>query len=90
MDQHIVAAIDDLIEKLSGPLTGNEVANGWSERSQKAMLEFFQDLRLKLMSDDESLLYFSIVRGLDHWGVSGGELFQKAAEVDRELRETLG
>ena len=52
------------------------------------MLKFFEDLRLKVIAG-ETLPYLGIVRGLDHWGIGGGELFQKAAEVDHELRESL-
>jgi hypothetical protein len=88
MDQHLVTTIDALIEELSRPLPADELAHGWSKPSQKAMLEFFQDLRIKIRAG-ESLPYLSIVRALDHWGVTGGELFQEAAEADRQLRETL-
>jgi hypothetical protein len=86
MGQHLVTAIDDLIEKLSRRLDADELLHGWSEPSQQAMLKSFQDLRVRLEAG-ERVPYLSIVRGLDHWGISGGELFQKAAQVDHELRE---
>lgn len=88
MGHHLVTTIDDLIQKLSRPLDADELLHGWSEPSQEAMLKFFQDLRLKLEAG-ERVPYLSIVRGLDHWGISGGELFQEAAKVDHDLREQL-
>lgn len=86
MSQSLIPTIEDLIQKLSTPLQPDELAHGWSESSQKAMLEFFEDLREKVLAG-ETLPYLGIVRGLDHWGISGGQLFQKAAEVDHELRQ---
>lgn len=78
--------IDDLIESLSLPLSSDDVRHGWSEPSQTAMLRFFEDLRLRVAAD-ENLPYLGILRGLDHWGVIGGALFHKVAEIDYELRQ---
>lgn len=84
-EEALLQKIEYLIERLSMPLPADELSNGWSEAGQKAMLNFFEDLRLKLLAH-EDLPYFGIVRGLDYWGVSSGELLQKAAEVDYGLR----
>jgi hypothetical protein len=89
MAQNLITKIDELIEGLSVPLRPDELAHGWSEPSQSAMLNFFEDLRLKVTAG-EQLPYLAILRGLDHWGISGGELFRKVAEVDYELREGPG
>ncbi len=85
MSQSLIPTIDSLIQKLSMPLQPDELAHGWSESSQEAMLKFFEDLRLKVIADAD-LPYLGIVRALDHWGVSGGELFREAAQIDHELR----
>jgi hypothetical protein len=85
MAPDLVTNINELIDELSLPLRPEEVAHGWSEPSQAAMLKFFEDLRQRVIAG-EQLGYLGIVRGLDHWGISGGELFRKAAEVDHELR----
>jgi hypothetical protein len=55
------------------PLGRDELAAGWSEPSQQAMLKFFIDLRERIANGEE-LPYLGIVRALDHWGVLGGEL----------------
>lgn len=78
--------IDSIIENLSGPLTSEEISNGWTEDSQRVMTDFFKDLQSKI-SNKEELSYFGILRGLDHWGISGGELFLKVAAIDHRLRE---
>jgi hypothetical protein len=86
MARDLITNINELIGELSSPLRPDEVAHGWCKASQEAMLQFFEDLRQKVIAG-EQLPYLGIVRGLDHWGVSDGELFRKASEVDHELRE---
>jgi hypothetical protein len=88
MAPNLVRNINELIDELSLPLEPEEVSHGWSEHSQTAMLKFFEDLRQRVIAG-EQLSYLGIVRGLDHWGINGGELFRKAAEVDQQLR-TVG
>ena len=82
----LTVLVDEIILKLSGQLPEEEMKQGWSETSQDAMLTFFRDLRIKL-SNGESLPYLGILRGLDHWGVEGGEIFHLVAQLDHKLRE---
>ena len=81
----LTVIVDQIISRLSEPLPEEEIKNGWSETSQKAMLSFFRDLRIKL-SQGEVLPYLGILRGLDHWGVEGGEIFHLVAQLDHQLR----
>ncbi len=83
----LIATLENLVDKLSRPLSADESRKGWTEASQSAILSFLNDLRTKLLAD-ETIPYLSIVRALDHWGVTGGELFQEAAKIDYGLRHT--
>ena len=85
----LLLMIDEIVEKLSGPLPSEELMNGWTEESRRAMSDFFKDLQSKL-SNKETVPYLGIVRGLDHWGVFGGELFRRVAEIDHKLRHSNG
>lgn len=85
----LLLMIDQIVETLSGPLPSEELKNGWTEKSRMAMCDFFKDLQSKL-SNDQPIPYLGIVRGLDHWGVSGGELFRSVSEIDYKLRHSNG
>ena len=88
-EQSLQLMIDQIVEKLSGPLPSEELVNGWTDESRLAMSDFFKDLQSKL-SNKEPVPYLGIVRGLDHWGVGDGELFRRVAEIDYKLRHSNG
>jgi hypothetical protein len=77
--------IDQMIQVLSAPLTAKEIADGWTEKSKAAMLEFFEKLRDSIRSGDK-LPPLSISRGMDFWGITGGDLLEEGAVISNELR----
>jgi hypothetical protein len=82
--QALLARLDDMIERLSGVLSDAELRHGWTDRSRLAMLNFFENMRRDAAAGKSLKTipnYVSIVRGLDHYGISGGALFQAAAEI---------
>lgn len=81
---------DKLIKRLSNSLSQEELDNGWTEDSRQAMLMFFETLRSDLRSGldvSEKLEYRSIARGMDHWGISDGQLLNDATEISSEIRK---
>lgn len=68
-------AIDELIRRLqvvlAAPLNSFEASHGWSAESKKAAHDYFSEVMRKIDSGD-ALPPTDIVRGLDHWGVTGG------------------
>jgi hypothetical protein len=88
----VIRKIEQLINNLSNPLPPSEIANGWSEESRQAMLKFFKDLHFQLMSGQFKLAEhasFHLVRGMDHWGIIGGDLLKQASEIQSDLHEIL-
>jgi hypothetical protein len=82
--QDLVVRLDDIIERLSGPLPEAELRHGWTEQSRKAMGIFFTRMRGDVVAGKDLKSfpeYVGLVRGLDHWGIGGGELFRAAAEL---------
>lgn len=82
----IVQEIDEMLVALNCPVSSKEKSDGWSETSKRAMKEFFEDLRIKLLTG-EPLPPLNITRGMDHWGVFRGELLENAAHISNELRK---
>lgn len=76
--------IDGIIARLSSPLTHEESASGWTERSKKAILSFFEDLRDDV-AGGRPIAYIGIARSLDTWGVDGGNLYNEIIEVAAKL-----
>lgn len=78
--------VDEMLIMLSKPLSNAELANGWSVDCQKAMFKLFDDIKKRLeLSQDHPPLF--IARGLDQWGVTRGEMLEKAAKISNMIRE---
>src|SRR5262245_17046176 len=82
--------IDRLLQRLSSGLTPSDAANGWSEQSRAAMIEVLEKLRDRLaapqaLSNEEKQL--NLPRGMDFWGITGGDLLEEGAEISCELNE---
>ncbi len=79
-----------MVGRLSNPLSPSDLAHGWSETSRIAMLELFEDLRRRLRSPSrlaEKYKLLGVSRGMDSWGITGGELFDEAAEISVGLAD---
>lgn len=85
----IVSKLETIINKLEKELPPPEIKNGWTEDSREGMLKFFQLLHSDLTSGAEvanRTEYVTIPRGLDHWGITGGELFEEAAKISHAIK----
>lgn len=80
----MLTKIESIIAQLSSPLTHEEAASGWTERSKKGILPFFAKLRDDVASG-LPIAYIGIARSLDTWGVDGGHLYNEIIEVAAEL-----
>jgi len=81
----IVDAVDAVIRKLSVAVTTSEAKDGWTSQSKQAAAKYFSELRQSL-TEGNTLPPLDIVRGLDHWGVTGGDLLKEIARVTNALR----
>lgn len=84
-NQTVENQIDVMLAQLSAPLSASEAADGWTSESKAATKTFFEELKQKLQSGD-LLPPLSISRALDHWGVTGGEMMEMAAQISNKLR----
>ncbi len=82
----ILSKIEEIIQTLSGNLPPSDIAGGWTQESQMALLEFFQQLKSKILAG-EKLRYMSIPRWMDQWGITAGPLIEKAAFISLELNK---
>lgn len=85
---NLLCRVEAIAQKLADPITSSERAVGWSDTSRMAMLDYFKDLHRRLELDQGlTPADFSITRGMDHWGITGGALLDEAAEISCRLRE---
>ena len=85
----IANRLENLIGQLSKELPPTEIQNGWTEDSRQAMLKFFQRLHSDLASGvvvSSKTEYVTISRGMDHWGITGGELLEEAAKISFAIK----
>jgi hypothetical protein len=82
----LIDDIEALVAKLSLPCSASEAGDGWTSESKAAARDYFVRLRTAL-SERSKLPELGIVRGLDHWGVVGGDLLEEAASITSRLRE---
>jgi hypothetical protein len=76
--------VNALIALLGGELSDADRSCGWTEESRDAMRVFFEKFRADILSGKdlrEKPEYASVARGLDHWGISSGGLFEAAVAV---------
>ncbi|MHB8477391.1 MAG: hypothetical protein ACYC9Z_18275 [Casimicrobiaceae bacterium] len=84
--QQILNLMDGFARLLGQPLDAAEVRSGWTAGAQRAISDLLVELRTRVISD-AALPGISLSRGLDAWGVEGGFLAEKAAELSNSLRE---
>jgi hypothetical protein len=77
--------IERAITALSAPLTDDERHNGWSDKAKMAIKKYLETLKISADTIDERALH--PVRGLDAWGVHGGELFDEIIEIAAAIRK---
>jgi hypothetical protein len=82
--QALLALLNDMIERLALALPDVEVRHGWTDQSRTAMRTLFEQMRADLLQGNDLKSvphYVALVRGLDHWGIGGGELYKAAALI---------
>ena len=77
--------VDTLLTALRSPISAEDAQNGWTEASRTAAIEYFSRLQSSL-EDRSRLPPLGIVRGLDHWGVTGGHLLSDIGALTNDLR----
>ena len=82
----ILTEVESLIGDLAAPLSQSEIAFGWTLESQNATLKLLNEIRAALV-ERRPIEKLSIGRGLDHWGVEGGQLLENACKLSNHLRE---
>jgi hypothetical protein len=87
----LLVQLDSVIERLSQGLSEAEIRCGWTEESREAMHRFFDQMRSDATTGKELKSfpqYVGLVRGLDSWGIAGGELFEAAVKIGSLARQT--
>ena len=82
----VIQDIEALLSKLSLPVSAAEAEDGWTTQSKAAARDYFEKLQTALNQGSE-MPDLGIARGLDHWGVVGGELLKEAARITNYVRE---
>jgi hypothetical protein len=77
----MIADLDNLIQRLTSPVSDQELADGWTPEAKVGIGTYFQRQRGHL--DPQAVP--GLVRGLDAWGISQGELFDEALRVHASL-----
>ena len=77
--------IRELVERLSLPLSKAEMRDGWTAKSKKAIKDLLEDLLARLKSG-QPLPAVSISRGMDSWGITGGDILEEGARISNQLR----
>jgi hypothetical protein len=86
----LIQRIDRVLDRLARGLRPADIANGWSEKSRAAMTDLFQRIKDALASSEplpKDIRNVSISRGMDSWGITGGDLLEEGAEISCELAE---
>lgn len=84
----VIKEVRWMLGELEKPLAESELKGGWTEASRAAMQTMFRNIEAKLAQGEVPAL--NIPRGMDTWGITGGHLLQKGAEISVGLRNLRG
>lgn len=82
----MTSALDDLLDQLSVPLTADEEREGCTAEAKAGIAGYVRSRRAQL-AVGPLFRDYGLVRGLDAWGVGGGELYNALMDLNRELPE---
>jgi len=85
--KQLVSEINDLLEIFNNPLPEKEIDSGWNIDNQIMMINLLVDVRQKIENKQALPAHFNIIKIMDYWGVFKGDIVDKAAELDCNLRE---
>lgn len=78
--------LNAVIAELSAPISPAEVESGWTKESKQAIKSYFSEVRRCYVAV-HPLPSLGVIRGLDAWGISSGDLFQQCIHVTLKLRD---
>ncbi len=81
----LVTELAPLAKGLASPMPAAAVADGWSPETWRKWARIFSDLQRQMLAC-EALPVASITRALDHDGVVGGRILERAAAVSVAIR----
>ena len=87
----LLSRIEAMIVELSKKLSLSDLGDGWTDASRDATRAFFEQMRVDVATGknvSKVLYYVAVVRGLDHWGIGGGRLFEEAAAIGEMVRDS--
>ena len=82
--------LNELVDGLHGPLTDEARLQGWTQAARTGMVGLIESLQRRLARGiplPANEMRPLLVRGMDMWGVTSGDLLVKAALIDRLLRD---
>lgn len=79
----------ELLADLEAPVAEAERLDGWTVESKAAAARYFQGVESALRGLC-ALPPPGICRGLDHWGVEGGNLLERIATLSSQIHKQFG
>ncbi len=83
----VVKKIDDLSSQLLKPLAAGELKNGWTEKNQNVVLNFFKGIRECILKG-ECVGNIHVSRRLDAWGIGEGPLSEFAEGIGQAVENS--
>jgi hypothetical protein len=86
----LVARLDPLIVRLGRPATSDELLHHWTNSSKAAFAKLLGEMRSDALAGKELgsvTHYVTMLRGLDTWGISSGDLSEAIGDVEALARE---
>jgi hypothetical protein len=81
----LLEKLSEIISALDKPISNEEVTDGWTAKDKKTAVDMFLAIRLAV-EYDRHLPPLNIQKGLNHWGVVCGPIFDQAVAIAVELK----
>ncbi|MGO4396233.1 hypothetical protein AB4Z46_33275 [Variovorax sp. M-6] len=84
-DAQLLEQIAAMVGFLREPLSDESARHGWTQATAEKWLHIFERLHADI-SNSAATAQASLSRAMDHDGVTGGHLLEKAASISNALR----
>lgn len=84
-DAQLLEQIAAIVEFLRAPLADESARHGWTQATAEKWRHIFERLQADV-SNSTATAHASLSRAMDHDGVTGGYLLEKAASISNALQ----
>ena len=87
MSSSEIESLNFILSRLAQGLTEQDRNHFWTEEARFGILKYFENTKASISDGKKCPAINGLIRGLDAWGISSGELFENCLAANGKLRD---